>query len=301
MKYGEHILDKNPKVFLTTYLLDNVREGQKRPLVIVCPGGAYLQCCSYEGESVAMHFMRAGYHAAVLEYSTQQSAQGNSAFPQPLYDMARAIMLVRENAKDWGVNSEQIVIVGFSAGAHLCASYGNLWNSAILENYGEPLQRKPNAVILGYPLADLRLNKKEMQKKMAENIDLQSVVGGDAFFMRYKSLFDRSEIAMYGHSNPTEEEMEWADPIRHISKDTPPTFLWHTFEDEMLSPLHSVNYAAKLCDAGIPCEMHLFDKGVHGLAMADETSAKKEQQIDSHVAHWSELASEWLKRVFENI
>lgn len=90
-------------------------------MAVICPGGGYLDCSPTEGECVALRFNNRNCHAAVLHYATAKSAPGHSHFPRPLEDLAEAICLIRRNARDWGVDPDRIVIVGFSAGAHLCA------------------------------------------------------------------------------------------------------------------------------------------------------------------------------------
>lgn len=87
---------------------------------------------STEGECVALRFNNRNCHAAVLHYATAKSAPGHSHFPRPLEDLAEAICLIRRNARDWGVDPDRIVIVGFSAGAHLCALYSSYWNRKLL-------------------------------------------------------------------------------------------------------------------------------------------------------------------------
>lgn len=76
-----------------------------------------------------------------------------------------------------GVDPDRIVIVGFSAGAHLCALYSSYWNRELLEAKGSPRQLRPNAVILGYPLADEFMNRSDMQKKLQQEIDMERITG----------------------------------------------------------------------------------------------------------------------------
>lgn len=279
---------------LTTYVLETYRTGDLRPLVIVCPGGGWLDCSPYEGEPVALAFNRVGYHAAVLVYSNATSNPGHSAFPQPLRDLADAILLVRAHAEEWHVNPERIVTLGFSAGGHLCASYGNLWNTSLLGEHGTPEERRPNTVVLGYAALDLtRMFQDSADEGAAEGeLDLQQITGKREH-ARYTDLMRRSKRALLGES-PTPETVRLASPLPGIGPDTPPTFLWTTFADGVVDPTQDLAYAQALHAADIPCELHVFAEGEHGLALADRTCARKPRHIDGHVAHWAELAVEWL-------
>lgn len=288
----------NPKTTLTTYILDRIEGHENRPIVIVCPGGGFLDCSAYEGECVAMRFNSMGYHAAVLIYSTAASAPGNSGFPRPLKDLAESVRLLRAHAREWGIREDGIVILGFSAGGHLCGFYGNCWNGAILAQEGTPEQLRPNAAILCYPLTDYLLYREERKKTVQEEINLEKITGKQKN-MKVREFWRQSDLAQFGKENPSDEELKKCSPIFYVNSDTPPTFIWTTFGDDALSPLQSLRYAEALYRTGIPCELHVYEKGKHGLSLADRTSAKKEAQIDPHVATWSILAGEWLNERFD--
>lgn len=140
MKHFELQCPGHPEAVLEAFLLsDAVSYGQsdKRPAVVVLPGGGYVYCCPREAEPVAMAYLHAGFHAFVLRYSTGWDAAGFS----PLAEVSWAIGLLRENAEEWKIEAEQIAVCGFSAGGHLALSSGLL------------AENKPNAMILGYPAA----------------------------------------------------------------------------------------------------------------------------------------------------
>lgn len=125
---------------LDGYILDcdlMLGQYQKRPAIVVIPGGGYVYCSRAEGEPVAMAFAARGFHAFVLRYSTGFDAAGF----RPLEEISWAIGYIRENAESWGIDPDKIVSCGFSAGGHLALSSGLL------------AENKPNAMILGYPAA----------------------------------------------------------------------------------------------------------------------------------------------------
>lgn len=289
------IIGNNERTTLTTYILDNIHATQKRPIILVCPGGGFLDCSPYEGESVAIRMNAAGYHAAVLVYSTAATAGENSAYPKPLYDLAEAISIVRNNVKEWNIDENKVVILGFSAGAYLCGLYCSYWNKPLLRGKGKSEKLKPNAVVLCYPLLDLELNISEIQEKVDKEVNMKNIIGTTENRIDTATFWDMSRKAQFGNNHPSEDEIKTYNPILHINEYTPPTFLWHTFTDEAVSPLHSIRYAEKLCQMNIQCELHIYSNGDHGLSLADKTSAKKESQINSHVASWSELAIEWIE------
>lgn len=128
----------NENVTLDVYLPDYSSEmphREKRPGILVIPGGAYRMCSDREAEPVATEFIRAGYAAFVLRYSLNE----NSAFPRPLNDAEEALELIRANAEEWGLYPDRIAAIGFSAGGHLTASLSTMGRV------------RPDAQILGYP------------------------------------------------------------------------------------------------------------------------------------------------------
>ena len=124
--------DENEMVTLHTYILNNSMEFQKdqlRPAVVICPGGGYLGTSDREAEPVAMRFASLGYHTFVLRYTTYfkewvqdfnnpPAPNEKSVYPQPLLDLAKAMLIIRENASKWLVDNDKIAVYGFSAGAY---------------------------------------------------------------------------------------------------------------------------------------------------------------------------------------
>lgn len=130
------------------YLLEESMK--KRPIVLVVPGGGYTTLCmEADGEKTAMQYNAAGFHAAVLSYSVEPHH-----FPEPQTDLMSAIRILRENGNKWGIQEDQIAIIGFSAGGHLCASVSTLWHLA----REDAALYKPNAAILCYAILTTRLS-----------------------------------------------------------------------------------------------------------------------------------------------
>src|SRR5699024_2482850 len=129
-------VNDNKKVTLTAYLLDSSTEFSninKRPAVLVFPGGGYYTTSDREAEPIAMAYLAEGYNAFVLRYSVGQE----SSFEVALSDAEAAITLIRDNAEVWNTDGNKIATIGFSAGGHLAAALGTM------------SKNRPNALILG--------------------------------------------------------------------------------------------------------------------------------------------------------
>lgn len=140
MKHFLMAVPGSRKATLEGYLADThltLGQLEKRPGVIVIPGGGYVYCSRAEGEPIALRYLAKGFHSFVLRYSTGHDAAGF----RPLQEIDWAIGYIRENADAWGLDPERLLVCGFSAGGHLALASGLL------------AQNKPNAMILGYPAA----------------------------------------------------------------------------------------------------------------------------------------------------
>lgn len=139
-------------VCLETYILGDVMDGarnRKTPLVLICPGGGYAMTSNREAEPIALQFNSMGYQAAVLRYSCAPAV-----YPTALCEVAQSVKLIREHAEDWNVDAEKIIVMGFSAGGHLAASYGVFWNESWLTEKMQCDKQllKPNGLVLCYPV-----------------------------------------------------------------------------------------------------------------------------------------------------
>ena len=294
-----YLIEGREDVSLTTYILDDAPEmpgGKKRGAVMICPGGGYLGCSDREGEPVAMAFAAMGYHAFVLRYSVYNGKTGlsfrfshdmpareHSVFPNPMYDIGRAMLHIRKNADVWHVDAEKIAICGFSAGGHNCAMYSVSWNKPLMTAYFgvEPGALKPAACILGYPVTDYTIMK--------------GTTSADPIA---EGLHRASKIALMGTADADDDMLVKMSPARLVDESAPPMFIWSTCEDALVPVQQSVLMASALAARGIPFEAHIFEKGPHGLSIATQASSGAASEIDSDAAKWIGLCGAWLDKRF---
>ena len=176
----------------------------------------------------------------------------------PMRQLAQAIGLVRQHAAGWHILPEKIAVCGFSAGGHLALS------GAVLDIPGERAQPRPDAVILGYPV----------------------ITAGQ---YAHRGSF----VQLAGSADPAAQQAFGLED--KITPQTPPVFVWATMEDATVPVENTLMLVSALHRAGVPCEAHLFEKGVHGTSI----STAEVDQPSRHRHHWVELAVEWLGDTFD--
>jgi acetyl esterase/lipase len=224
--------------------------------VVVLPGGGYTHRALHEGEPVARTFNERGMHAFVVQYRVAPHPP-SAAF----LDAARGMRLVRSRAAEWGVKPDHIAACGFSAGGHLTGLLGVHFDAGD-SGASDPVARvsdRPDALVLCYAWLSAKHLKPEEDALFSEK---------------------------WGQDTPN-----WVSVERHVSPETPPAFLWHTFEDTRVIAEHSLLMAGALYEKGVPFELHVYEKGHHGLGLAKDGPAKD----DPHVATWADLCAQWLE------
>lgn len=247
-----------------TYLLDNahgVDHHCKRPMVIICPGGGYVYTSDREAEPIAVQMNALGFHAVVLRYSVKPVA-----YPTALLQLASTVELVRQCSEEWCTDPNKIIVMGFSAGGHLAASLGTLWNKGVLEaELGHPAETyRPDGLVLCYPVitSGLFAHEGSMSALLADNQQLRPELSLDT----------------------------------RVDSHTPPCFLWHTFEDNAVPVENCILFAQALRRHDVPFEMHIFQYGQHGLATA--TSETSVDQSLPNVKNWISMVGEWIPALF---
>jgi len=223
--------------------------------IIVCPGGGYVRLAvSNEGMGPVRWLNPLGVSVFILKYRLKEYGQ-----PAPLRDVLRAVRLVRSRAKEFGINPDRIGIYGGSAGGHVAACAGTLYDDPEGKT-GNPLDAvsaRPDFLILQYPVITMK----------------------DPY------VHKGSREALLG-KNPTPEMIQRYSLELHVTKDTPPTFLLSTLEDKSVPAENVLLFHAALRAAGVPAELHVYEKGPHGFGMRTDLGPTSE---------WPKRAEEWMR------
>lgn len=232
--------------------------------VIICPGGGYQWLSPREGEPVARAFAALGWKPWILYYSV--AGPGEVLGTKPVKQAAEAVKMVRR----WEAETP-VFLCGFSAGGHVAASLGVLWNEPGLFGEKEPEDIRPDGLILGYPVISAG--------EWAHRESFQMLAGDDLEKQRFFSLEN------------------------HVDQGTPPVFLWHTAEDPEVPVENSLLFVKQLSKYKVPFEFHVYPFGEHGLSLATEEveEAEKNRFADSHVAGWMKLCGEWMDEIGNKI
>ena len=246
--------DETDVPVITAYLPRTL--GPNTPAAIVCPGGAYRNLASnHEGRQVASFLNSLGMAAFVLRYRLGPRYH----HPIELGDAQRAIRTVRANAAAWKIDASRIGIVGFSAGGHLAMTTSTHFDAG-KEGAADPVERassRPDFAVLGYPVIS-------MVEPWTHRGSRTNLLG----------------------DTPDPELAKSLSGEQSVVPRTPPTFIFQTNEDTTVPAENAVYYYLALRKAGVPAEMHIFEKGVHGVGLAND---------DPALSLWSSLLANWLR------
>ncbi|MCD7716500.1 MAG: alpha/beta hydrolase [Lachnospiraceae bacterium] len=241
-----------------------------RPIVVICPGGGYEFTSDREADIIAVQYLSMGYHAAVLRYSVAPAV-----YPTALLELGRAVAVIRENADEWHIDRKKIVVSGFSAGGHLAANYAMFWNRDFLaEALSEEADGakavsaadlQPNAMILCYPVIT--------SGEYAHEGSFRKLLGED-----YEAKKEELSLELC------------------VGDQVPRTFIWHTYEDDCVPVQNTLLLANALVQHHIPTEIHIFEKGGHGLSLGTRlTGSADGSWTQSEVAVWPQLVHTWME------
>lgn len=225
--------------------------------LVICPGGGYGGLAmGHEGNEIAEWANQMGLAAIICDYRHRGKGYGH---PAPLQDAKRAIRTVRAKAAEWNIDATRVGILGFSAGGHLASTVltkfdvGDSQNTDIIDRQSS----RPDYGILAYPV----------------------------ILFGQPATHKGSERNLLGPS-PDPKLLESFQSDLNVTKETPPTFLFHTLEDKGVPPQNSVAFFAAMIRHGVPGEQHVFEKGAHGLGLAKKTPGTSE---------WPNACRRWLE------
>lgn len=254
---------------LYTYFLDSsieMRPDEKRPVILMCPGGGYEMTSDREAEPMAMQFLAMGYHVAVLRYSVCPVR-----YPAALLQVAESVLYLKEHADEYHIDPEKIVVQGCSAGGHLAANYGIAWNSPFLTKLmgmeNDPEQLCVAGLLLCYPVI---------------------TSGEKAHEESFRNLLGEQY----------EEKKDELSLENQVTPDTPPTFLWHTATDETVPVENSLYFFQACLQQGVSAELHIYPVGGHGLSLANEETCRANGiGVQKECQSWIGLAQTWLEEI----
>lgn len=228
--------------------------------VLILPGGGYWNLAPHEGEGYARWFAARGIHAAVLDY---RLARNGYRHPSMLRDAARALRTLRAEARAAGRDPSRIAVIGSSAGGHLAASLSTLHDHPDATDTTDDAiggeSARPDATILCYPVIT-------MWDRFMHSGSRNSLIG----------------------ENPPDELARLLSPDLQVRSDTPPAFVWHTADDAVVPVRNAVAYASACWAANVPCTLHVFPKGHHGLGLPNDTN---------NAPPWDDMLAYWLRQL----
>lgn len=238
---------------LKPYIVANA--SQPTSAIIVCPGGGYARKADHEGGDVAEWLNSIGISAFVLDYRVAPYRH-----PYPLEDARRAIQYVKYHAEKYNVRSDQVGILGFSAGGHLAATAATNFSYEDKSKL-DPIagiSSRPDCLVLCYP-----------------------VISFESFYHK------GSRVNLIGE-DPDSELITQLSLEHQVNSGIPPTFIWHTADDQGVPVENSLMFASALSKAQVSFEMHVFPRGRHGLGLA---------KSNPEVGVWTELCDEWFTQI----
>jgi acetyl esterase/lipase len=226
--------------------------------VVICPGGGYgFLAMDHEGHQVARWLNTLGVAGVILQYRIAPRYH----HPAMIQDAQRALRYTRAHAKEWGLDPHKVGILGFSAGGHLASTAATHFDDG-KPDAADPIERqgcRPDFAILVYPVITLK--------------------------GPYAHLGSRNNLL--GNRAKEEKRIEELSNEKQVTKQTPPTFLVHTDEDKGVPAENSVLFYLALRKAGVPAELHVFEKGRHGLGLGPK---------EMPFSRWPQLCADWLRQ-----
>ena len=183
-------------------------------------------------------------------------------YPKALREAAEAVAFARKSAEEWLCDENKIAVLGFSAGGHAAAQIGVKW-----DRMPQGRDCRPDAMILAYPVIT--------SGKYAHRGSIENLLGGD------------------------DENLRAEVSLEHfVTADTPPAFIWHTREDGSVPPENSLLLASELCRAGVPFELHIWQRGGHGMSLGnDQVFPAGDPGIRPECEAWIDMAARWLREL----
>jgi acetyl esterase/lipase len=223
--------------------------------VVICPGGGYwINSIVKEGYAVAREFNKWGVAAFVVKYRIPNDSSMVDRSIGPLQDAQRAMQVVRMHAKEWNVDRNKVGLMGFSAGGHLASTAATHFQRSYIDNNSN-INLRPDFAILIYPV-----------------ISFQDNIG---------HIGSRDQLI--GKNPPKKFVDSFSNELR-VTAQTPPTFLVHATDDDVVPVMNSIAFYEALLRYKIPAELHVYKSGGHGFGMQNPTTQDE----------WMERCRNWM-------
>lgn len=225
--------------------------------VVICPGGGYWGIAiDHEGKQTAEWLNSIGISAFVLKYRLPSDEIMKDKSIGPLQDAQEAIRTVRRHAKEWNIDPAKIGIMGYSAGGHLASTASTHYAEKVYEPV-DSTSARPDFSLLIYPVISM---------------DAAITHGGSRFFLLGE--------------NPSEEQVKRFSNELQVNAKTPPAFMIHSLDDNVVPIQNSINYALAMKNNKVPCELHIYEHGGHGYGLGRSNDTE---------SSWPKACEKWLK------
>jgi acetyl esterase/lipase len=225
--------------------------------VLICPGGGYTALAfGHEGNAIASWLNDNGIAGIILKYRLPSDLIMKDKSIGPLQDAQEAIRIIRRNAAAWNINPSKIGVIGFSAGGHLASTLSTHYNDQVYE-VKDSLSARPDFSLLIYP-----------------------VITMDSAFTHAGSR--RNLLG----DNPADETIRRFSNELQVNEKTPPAFMVHSGDDQVVPVKNSMVYFEQLVKYKIPSELHVFQKGGHGYGLGGSRDTQ---------SSWPDLCLKWMK------
>jgi acetyl esterase/lipase len=231
--------------------------------IVILPGGGYqTHAMDHEGYQFADWFESLGISSAICTYRHRGKGNRGEGYghPYPMLDAQRAIQTLRARSQEWNIDPNRIGVIGFSAGGHLCSTVSTHFAETDPDS-PDPIARvssRPDFAILCYPVI-------VFEKGHTHRGSQRNLLGPD----------------------PDPQLVESLSNERQVTDRTPPTFLFHTAQDQAVPAQNSLDYYLACLQNGVEAELHVFPEGPHGVGLARNQAGAKQ---------WPGLCRDWLKR-----
>ena len=254
---------EDPEIVLDAYIASPTSNFLRKAILVIPGGGYRTVCANREGEPIALAFLPYGYNAFVLKYSVGRKR----SFPAQLIEASSAIRHIKDHSEEYGIDPKELFVTGFSAGGHLAACCGILWkHPAVYEALDMPYgYNKPKGILPIY-----------------------AVINDNAHTFQN----------LWATDTPTEDQLRQVRLDLHVDADSVPAFMAHTAEDAVVPVQNSLDLAAAYAREKVPFELHIYPKGPHGLALANQiTSAGNLSREHAEFAKWIHMAAVWMDQM----